>query len=102
MEKSIGLFTGRLIREAAKIHIQLPTFNYHSSQPKDATVIEVEPTSPEIDWYHYSKKNLTVGHLLERQSRTGVRAPTGTQVGTRPSNEPAAHPFRNPRVARTL
>ena len=53
MEKSIGLFTGRLIREAAKIRIQRPTFNYHSFQPKDATVLDVEQELHHVSFRHH-------------------------------------------------
>ena len=53
MEKLIGLITGKLIRQPAKIRIQLQTFNYHSSQPKDATVLDVEQELHHVSFRHH-------------------------------------------------
>jgi hypothetical protein len=53
MTKLISVVTGKLIRQAAKIRIQLPTFNHHSSQPKDAGVLDVEQELHHVSFRHH-------------------------------------------------
>lgn len=53
MEKLIGLITGKLIRQAAKIRIQRPTFNHHLFQPKDAGVLDVEQELHHVSFRHH-------------------------------------------------